>query len=342
MCDVPGCGKTYKTHGGLQRHIRAKHVERSEEDEKRREEEKAQKAANRLHPVDLKAYVSKAATKLFEDQCYPEAVRQKFLDFSVSSDEAHEIFNCYKDIILQFKHDPEIFLSEFRKLSKICHNPLKKLDRMSYNLITMEIGVLCLRHLTVKPSTHKKYNESKLSENEYASLQYLAGHVVHKVFLKLRKNKNWSNPEFQIYLQVLKAFKIEPNDHHKLVKAKDRGGLWYICKEAEQIFFRAEMLFRSETKDFIKTLDYSSLVDKLRKEFLVKSKFSQIIENAGITIEPDVEKDILEKLIGLYLRIRCHSYAKDIKEIQKIKEKTSRKKRSLRTELKKLQPDEKN
>ena len=52
------------------------------------------------------------------------------------------------------------------------------------------------------------------------------------------------------------------------------------------------------------------------------------------SIDVDVGEDLLEKLLGLFLRIKGFSYAKDIKEKHKPSANTS-KKRSLRTELKK-------
>ena len=51
-------------------------------------------------------------------------------------------------------------------------------------------------------------------------------------------------------------------------------------------------------------------------------------------VEEETSNNLLEMIIGLYIRVQCHSYAKDIKEKEKVKRKSIRK-QSLRTEIKK-------
>ena len=56
----------------------------------------------------------------------------------------------------------------------------------------------------------------------------------------------------------------------------------------------------------------------IMKNINVKHAYRKIIENSQVTIEKDLLKDLLEKLISLYLEIRCHSFAKDVQEKQKM------------------------
>ena len=51
-------------------------------------------------------------------------------------------------------------------------------------------------------------------------------------------------------------------------------------------------------------------------------------------VEEETSNNLLEMIIGLYIRVHCHSYAKDIKQKEKVKRKSIRK-QSLRTEIKK-------
>ena len=52
-------------------------------------------------------------------------------------------------------------------------------------------------------------------------------------------------------------------------------------------------------------------------------------KNVYIQVEPKVPKEIehnlLQDIIGLYLRVRCHSYARDVKEKHNIAKKAARK-----------------
>lgn len=324
-----------KTRGGLRRHVATKHQERAAEEKKKKEDKELQETANKLHPLNIKVYVTEACKKIESDLNYSECVREKFKGIIISSNEALQIFNTYKELIRKFKNDPEWFFPEFCNVSRAAANPLtERFDAISYNLLILELSALFLKHLMGKNVAIE--NESTLTDNEVAALQYLAGHVVHKIYLKLRKSKNWRTTEFQHCIELLKAIKIDPNETHKLIKVKDRGGLWYICKEAEHIFLCAEMLFRQKTKSFITFVNYTEIVQLLRKDRVVKMNFSTIIDRSGVKINPDITKDLLEKLLGFYVRIRCHSYAKDVKDKHKIALKTAGKKRALRTELKKI------
>ena len=42
-------------------------------------------------------------------------------------------------------------------------------------------------------------------------------------------------------------------------------------------------------------------------------------------VEEETSNNLLEMIVGLYIRLRCHSYAKDIKEKEKVKRKSVRK-----------------
>ena len=67
-------------------------------------------------------------------------------------------------------------------------------------------------------------------------------------------------------------------------------------------------------------------------DYSVKADWRKLTRDS--VIDSDVGKDLLEKLLELFLRIRGFSYAKDMKEKHKMNAKAS-KKHSLRTELKK-------
>ena len=319
------------------RHINSKHIEKAHAIQTKKQEERDQKAADRLHPLNIKVFIREACNKLTNDQCYTESVREMFKDFQVSSNEALEVFKTYKDIILKFKNDPEKFLTSFNLASQDCQNPLfKRLNGIGYQLIVMELSTLMLKYLTAGNKGDGGIRtialDVTLSEKEVAGLQYLSGHVIQKIYVKLRRRKNWKN--FESSLEILKAFKTEANEEHKLVASKDRGGLWYICKNGEHLFKYAEIEFRNQTKGFITSIDYHRMVMELMKDYGVKAKFDKVVESTGNRYEKEIKNNILEKILGLYLRIRCHSYSKDIKENHKKATKTAGKKRSLRTDLK--------
>ena len=97
--------------------------------------------------------------------------------------------------------------------------------------------------------------DQPIPENELAGLQYLAGHAVHKTYTQLRKKKNWK--DFQQSIDILRDFKVDPDESHKLVSSKDRGGLWYICKEGLSLFLSADPIlsFRKLQKNLLHPLN---------------------------------------------------------------------------------------
>ena len=71
----------------------------------------------------------------------------------------------------------------------------------------------------------------------------------------------------------------------------------------------------------------------LIKDVLIRSTFSDICGDAEIKVDNDVSKDLLYALLHLYIRVRSHSYARQIREKHKQQKKEGRNK-SLRTTIK--------
>ena len=334
MCEVDGCGKKCKTRGGIKRHKASKHPEVVIVEEAEHQQLLTQQAVDRLGPLDLKKFVKEISANLYIDECYPEEFRGLFNKFEISHNQALELFLNLKELILKFKGNTDNFLSEFRKVSMMTTNNFLP-DSRAHHLLMLELSTKCIQHLS--QSTHFNISSSadtteKLSEKEYAALQYLSGHVIHKIYLKLRKSKHWNEGHFQQSINLLQSFKVEANESHKLVKAKDRGGLWYICDGVIKIFEEAEAEFKKVTAKRVTKINYQLIVKTLMSNYCIKYDWRKLIGDSLIDV--DVGKDLLEKILGLFLRIRGFSYAKDIKEKHKLSAKTN-KKHSLRTELKK-------
>lgn len=108
--------------------------------------------------------------------------------------------------------------------------------------------------------------------------------------------------------------KILPTEEHTLIKSHNRGGLWYICKEGVEIFEKVKLLFQKVFKSHVTSIDYKSMVVKLMNNVHVEFAFRSIIENSNVMIKSDLSKDLLEKLISLFLKIYYYTFAKDIRE----------------------------
>ena len=345
-CSAPGCSKICKTKGGLRCHVVVKHPEVIEKELKDKEKENTRKACELLHPLDIKRLVGEVAESIYNNECLPLTSREIFKDYKIIPDEARVVFDSIKDIILKFKLGNEhLFIVGFRQASEakdILPRLKNQTDSRPYLTFVRELTFKCIGHLNVSSSSSPTTTETKnngpkkFTEREKAALQYLSGHVVRKTFYKLRTGPSWRKPSNKQCVDLLSKCKISPKEEHKLIKARDRGGMWYVCKEMVEIFEATELEFDKATRNRVRRINYKAMTPFIMKNVNVKFAFRKIVDKSQVTIDKELSKDLLEKLIALYLRIRCHSFAKDVREKHKMNKKLNRAK-SLRKELEKLE-----
>ena len=330
-CDVDGCTKICKTKGGIKRHRASKHPDVVLTEKQKIQEELDKTAKDRLGPCDLKNLIKESASHLAEDTCFPSSFRDVFIDFEMSEEKSKELFELLKEMILKFKpSNTDVFLEKFRRIA-VSFNLMNN-KRASF-LLMMELSNKCITHMTSDGAASTSQTvKTKLSEKEGYVLQYITGHVIRKLYVKLRKSKNWSKSKFQQAIQLLKSFKIDATASYKLVQSRDRGGLWYCSMDSVRLFEQAELNFLKKTVGHVTRIDYRPMVQSLMKNDVVKLYWQKLVDSSLLSIEKDVGKDLLEQMFGLYMRIRSFSYAKDIREKHKRKTKQG-KKRSLRNEL---------
>ena len=106
-----------------------------------------------------------------------------------------------------------------------------------------------------------KQSVETLSDNECKSWQYLAGFIIHKLYIKFRySEKHRSSAYYEQYVCILNACKIDHDSSQTLVNARDRGGLWKVNPKTQSIFINCEKIFRKETVQFTTKIICSDLV----------------------------------------------------------------------------------
>ena len=285
-CDAEGCDKKCKTKGGIKRHKAAKHPHIVFLEKQKLDEEKTKLAMDRLGPCDMQKYVREVRESLSRDQCYPEDFRSQFQNFEPTENQGEVLFITFKDLILKLKNNGiDIFLEKFRQLSIKSTQPIFA-DRRAEQLTMLELSNKCVSHLLHKTTTTTTTDPLKLSEKEFAVFQYVAGHVVHKIHLKLRKSKHWKKDHFQQSIQH--SFKAETTDGQKLIKGKDRGWLWYLSPYGVKIFEQAEVEFLRETAKHTTKVNYKELVISLMKNNFVKTWWRKLVDDSEISVQSDV------------------------------------------------------
>lgn len=81
-------------------------------------------------------------------------------------------------------------------------------DHRGFTLLMFELAPKCLAHLQKDGKSNTPNNSNELTEKEIAALQSLSAHVLHKIYLILRKSQhdfscllieNWTHWQAQIY-----------------------------------------------------------------------------------------------------------------------------------------------
>ena len=72
---------------------------------------------------------------------------------------------------------------------------------------------------------------------------YLSGYVIHRLHKQIKNSKRWNSSESQYCIAILEAARETDTDYQsnqKLVSALNRGGLFHVSKDVQQIFVITE------------------------------------------------------------------------------------------------------
>ena len=278
--------------------------------------------------------ISDSLNKLSIDDCYPEEVREAFRKFKVEKDEEESLLVELNRVISEYKGDKELFFNGVFRYSVAENYFTDKMGQCNGRLLIQEIFIQLMKHLfDDKENESEQVKSISIKEKELFGLQYLGGYVFQKFYKKFRNSKDWQNEFHSGCISILKAGKSDVDEKQTLVNAKNRGGLWFITDVTQKLFENIELLFRDFTKSLKKKIDYEELTSIVLNNPEVKLYFSNIIYDADMQVSEEVSGNLLELIAGLYLRVRCFSYTRDIKEKYKVNKRSSRK-QALRSEIK--------
>ena len=101
-----------------------------------------------------------------------------------------------------------------------------------------------------------------------------------------------------------------------LVTVKGRGGLWKVNNDTQKIFEICEIEFQRNKTKIMKyhKIDINKLCRNLLKNSLVQFHYYNIYSSISSKLSRENAVNLFEELILLYLRIRSHAFAKDVKE----------------------------
>ena len=93
-------------------------------------------------------------------------------------------------------------------------------------------------------------------------------------------------------------------------------------------------MFTHGTKNFAFKLNKVKLISEAVQNIKLRSYYDNLCQKAGSLVDEKKSVNLLEQIAGLFIRVRSHSYARDVKEKPKSKN-SEIKMHSLRTKIKK-------
>eukprot|EP00794_Sanderia_malayensis_P011655 gene11655-12854_t len=171
------CQKTYKTKGGLTKHIKAKHPSSSQEAHGN--------ITKPMYMAVIKKLVNEAKNDLSADECYPSFIRNLASSYKfevIDQDLLNKIVELYNSLCKNSK--AEKFYSCYYQT--IALNAKKYFKTLNPPVCTILATLLCDKILAY---FNKKDEEPKvmkpITSKELDGLKYLAGYVIHAVHRKL-------------------------------------------------------------------------------------------------------------------------------------------------------------
>lgn len=273
-----------------------------------------------------------------DDHCFPEEYRSHYKSFEISIEKCIELRSKLSLAIDKFNGNAEKFFStSYQVLASGSIGLLGTLNQQETTLLLTEVITFCLcelSELTVDKKTEASLTvEGKqFSKREIDALEYVAGYCFRKIYFKIGNKKDCNMHLNQQKLSILKAVKTD--SLQTLVDIKNRGGLWKVNPQALQLLKQAEIIFCRSSGTNIRHINADEIVEITMKDPLVRSNARFLVSSAEMNVDKEIAKNLFEHVIHLYIRVRSHSLAKEIKEKHKANNKST-KKRSLRTEIKK-------
>ena len=325
VCAV--CQRTYKTIGGHDRHMRAKHAQ---DNNAASSSSSSDAVVESIDDKTITEILMAVFYELSSDKCYPHEIREQWRQynhFSTSpllNENVKILFSALKET-----SNAERFQERF--YSQLLYRPTY-FQNLRYELCVEVLRKMCdklLAHYQASIKPHKGPVEiTALTVPELDALDYVGGYVLRKVEFQFARKRN------QDAIQVVNCFKSETNEDQPLINMLDRGGLIGITQYAKTMFLKAEHFFRYYTlNNQSQNIHIPTMVDFMMTDIEVQS-CSQLSIEALISVDDEILQNVVEAMLTLYYRVRSFSHVRDLSRQKKKEKAVKTKEKALRKELK--------
>ena len=157
-----------------------------------------------------------------------------------------------------------------------------------------------------------------ITDMEMYGMQYLGGYVIHNMFKKVCNLKRKTDLEKKEQIKSHFSMQIHNIQDKKLIKLLNRGGLWAIKKELQDVFIHTET-FRKATTGKMANININMIIGNLFQN-VVMERINYLSDECPMKLnDSSIKVETFHMIIKLYLKVWCHSYAKDIMTDTRIK-----------------------
>ena len=176
-----------------------------------------------------------------------------------------------------------------------------------------------------------------INPEELGPLSYVAVYVLRALYMKSKNSSHWNSARSVELQTLLKSAKADVKED-EYIESLSRGGLWSPSEHIKSIAENVEYVFCKHVSQSKQSVTTTVPTEKIVDEDLALPAVISIRENITTDLDYEISKECkklaLENFVKLFVKVRSFSYAKDIINRHKLKEKKS-KTRALRTDLKK-------
>ena len=106
--------------------------------------------------------------------------------------------------------------------------------------------------------------------------------------------------------------------------------MWKVNKDAQNILSITETMFRRATNNFVFKINEVNLISEAVQNTKLRSYYDSLCQNVESLVDEETSVNLLEQIVGFFIKIRSHLYARHIREKHKAKNRKV-KMHSLRT-----------
>ena len=92
-----------------------------------------------------------------------------------------------------------------------------------------------------------------------------------------------------------------------------------VNNDAQNILSITEKMFRHGTKNFVFRLNEVTLIFEAVQNIKLLSYYDKLCQKAEGFVDEKTSETLFEEIVGLFIRVRSHSYARNVKQKHKAK-----------------------